>query len=299
MFGYVFPYKPELKIKEYNVFKAYYCGLCKSIGKNFNQIARFGLNYDLTFLALLLSSLDKTEDKVLKEGCIANPLNKKFVIKSNINIDYCAYMNIMLVYFKILDDLKDEKDIKALFALPLFVMSSKRACIAYKDKCEMIKSNLEKLSQLEKNKCNVIDEAADTFAKIMEQLFVVQNINSLKEKRVLSWFGYNLGRYIYILDAFNDIETDIKKNNYNPILLQYQYIENELVDEFINRVIGDIRYTLTFTLDNIAKSFELLDVKKNRGLIENIVYMGLRHKMNSVFLKGGKQIEKSISSVRN
>lgn len=294
LFGYVFPYKEELKIKEYNVFKGYYCGLCKVLGKEFNQLVRLGLNYDLTFLALLLSSLNDERDVVRAEGCITNPIKKKPIVQSNIYLQYSAHMGIVLAYFKLLDDWKDEKSVKALLALLAYLLPVRKVKKAYNKKFNSIKKYLDQLSSLENNRCRVIDESAHTFAKLMGELAVPPFIEDESKKRVLTWLGYNLGRWIYILDAFNDIERDIKNNNYNPIILQYEYNENENIEDFKTRVKEPIEFSLIYTLENIAKSFELLDIKYNKGLLENIIYIGTRHKMDMIMGKGGAKCEKSI-----
>ncbi|MDK2800596.1 MAG: hypothetical protein PWP27_1216 [Clostridiales bacterium] len=295
MLGYVTPYKDELKIREYNLFRAYYCGLCKTLGKEFNQAVRMGLNYDFTFLALLLSSIDEHKDQIKAEGCIANPIKKKPTILCNPYIQYSAYMSIILVYFKLLDDWQDDKSFPALFALLAYVMPVRKAKKAYLQKYHNIRQNLKQLSELERKNCEIIDESADTFAKLMQEIFMPPFLKDEKVQRILGWLGYNLGRWIYILDAFHDIEKDIKQNHYNPILLQYQYNVKEDVQLFIKRVKEPLVMSLTFTLDNIAKSFELLDIKYNKSILQNIIYMGLRYRMEQIMEKGAVQKnEKSL-----
>ncbi len=295
MFGYVIPYKSELKVKEYDMFKAYYCGLCKTLGREFNHIVRFGLNYDLTFLALLLSTIEEEKEVITREGCIANPLKKKMIVNTNKSLVYTANISILLIYFKLLDDWKDEKSIKSLMATIPFLLPLKKARNEYNNKALAIKRHLDNLSELEKNKCNTIDEAADVFAKLMEEISVPDYIEDQKTERVLRWIGYNLGRWIYILDAFNDLEEDIKNKTYNPVLLQYQYSKDESIEEFKKRIADSIEFSLTMSLEAIAKSFEFLNIRKNQGIIENIVYMGTRHKMEVVLNKReGYNNEKSI-----
>ncbi|WP_207644704.1 DUF5685 family protein [Caloranaerobacter ferrireducens] len=285
LFGYVTPYKDELKVREYNTFKAYYCGLCKTLGSEFNQVVRFGLNYDFTFLGLLLSSLDEERDKIKFEGCIANPFKKKPIIVKNKNLSYSAYISVILVYYKLLDDWKDERNLLSLMGMIPFIFPKNKAKNVFEDKYLAVVNNLDKLAKLEKEKCDIIDESADVFGKLMEEIAASPFISDDRTIRVLRWLGYNLGRFIYVLDAFNDIEKDVKEGNYNPILLQYKYNLEEGLESFINRVREPIEFTLTFTLDNLAKSYELLDIKYNRSIIENIVYMGTRQKMMQILKK--------------
>lgn len=285
LFGYITPYRGELKVKEYEIFKAYYCGLCKSLGKEFNQFTRFGLNYDLNFLALLLSSLKADKDKASFEGCIANPLKKKKIIRPNDSLQYTSHISVMLIYFKLLDDWKDEKSIKALIATLPYIVPVRKAKKTLNSKYNIIKTQLDKLTELEKNNCSIIDESADAFGKLMEEIAVPPFITDENTQRILKWLGYNLGRWIYIIDAFNDIEEDIKKNNYNPMLLQYDYKATESPSDFYKRIGKEVEFTLTFTLENIAKSFELLNIKNNRSILDNIIYMGARRKMDEILNK--------------
>lgn len=295
MFGYVTPYKSELKIREYNMFRAYYCGLCKTMGNEYNELVRMGLNYDLSFLSLLLSSLEKKQDKVNLEKCIAHPVNKRMVIEQNKSLEYTASISIILIYFKLLDDWNDDKSLKALIANIPFNMAIKKAKRENLDKFNSIKENLANLSKLETNNCDEIDEVADVFGKLMEEVASPEFISDEETKRILKFLGYNLGRWIYILDAFDDIEEDIKNKSYNPLLLQYKYEQGEDIDLFIEKVGDAIEFSLTFTLENISKSFELLDILHNREILENIIYLGMRSKMERVLReKGGKKVEQSI-----
>ncbi|KNF09968.1 hypothetical protein CLPU_1c01330 [Gottschalkia purinilytica] len=300
MFGYVIPYKSELKMKEYNMFRAYYCGLCKAMGKEANQMVRMGLNYDLTFMGLLLSSIQEDRSQITFEGCIANPFKKKPIVQMNNALKYTSNISTMLIYFKLIDDWNDEKSITSLLGTVPFINSVKKSSRKYPSQYNDIKKYLKELSKLENNKCNKVDEAADMFGKLMESISTPDFITDEKIIRTLKWLGYNLGRWIYILDAFNDIEEDIKKKNYNPIILQYKYKENESINDFLNRIKEPIEFSLTFTLENMSRSFELLDVKYNRSILENIIYMGTRYKMDNIInQKEEEQIEKSLRSIKH
>lgn len=290
LFGYIRPYKPEMKIRDYEVFRGYYCGLCKSMGRNYNQFVRLGLNYDLAFLGIVLSSLEEQPDTFRKEGCISNPIKKKATVVENRALEYTSGLSMALIHFKLLDDWNDEKSVKAIVADIPFWLASRKAKSRYGEKHEVIKERLEGLSELEKRHCRVVDEVADCFGKLMESIAVPDYITDLKVRRTLEFMGYNLGRWIYILDAFEDLERDIKKGNYNPLVLQYGYEEEEGMESFKRRIAESVEFSLTFTLDNVSKSFELLDLRRNREIVENIVYMGMRYRMESILgFKGGRE----------
>lgn len=289
------PYKSELKIREYNLFRAYYCGLCKTMGREYNQLVRMGLNYDLSFLSLLLSSLEEEQDLVKVEKCVAHPISKRMIVEHNGSLKYTSSISIMLIYFKLLDDWRDDKSVKSLIANIPFSNAIKKAERENPNKFKIIKEKLEELSKLEDDKCDEVDEVADVFGKLMQEIASPDFIRGEETSRILKFLGYNLGRWIYILDAFDDMEDDIKNKSYNPLLLQHRYKAGEDIKLFTKKVKASIESSLIFTLENISKSFELLDLKYNKEIVENIIYLGMRNKMETIFDKrGGEVIEKSI-----
>lgn len=291
MFGYVFPDKAELKVREYELFKAYYCGLCKSIGKNYNQISRFLLNYDMTFLGIFLSSFALDTENIKIENCIAHVASKRPVIHNNKYLEYAADMNILLAYYKLMDDIKDEHSIKAMTIAPLLYSSHKKAENRNQNKSIFIKEKLEELSYIEKNGCSSIDEAAEPFSKLTEEIFSCELIHDYeKQQKSLRYFGYNLGKWIYLIDAFNDIEKDIKKESFNPILRVFKYsqkiVTKEALESYKNSILENISFTLKYTLSQAASAFELMDIKKNKEILENIIYGGMYKKTLYIINKG-------------
>lgn len=281
MFGYVNIYKDELKIKDYNTFRAYYCGLCKALSKNFNQTVRLGLSYDMTFLALLLSSVYEDTINTKNEICIAHMLTKKKIAKENVFINYSAYMSIILAYLKFLDDFKDEKSPKAVLGLIVYYFPFRKAKQKYINEYNEIKKHLDLLSRLEKNKEKDIDLVADCFSNALKVLFTKSFKEDEKTTKILGWLSYNLGRFIYILDAFCDIEKDYKKNNYNPFLVDYKKKD---ITNYKKSLKSKIDISLTFTLDNIAKSYELLNIKQNDEICRNIIYLGLKNRLSQALI---------------
>ncbi len=269
MFGYVNAYKDLLRVCDYNVFRGYYCGLCKQLGKSFNQLTRFGLSYDMTFLAILISSLDEGKVNLKTENCIAHPISKRPVIREDNGIIYSTDMSVILTYMKLKDDWHDEKSVKS-FARLAYFFSMKKTAKKYPVQFECIKQNLKKLSVLEKEKCNNIDMVADCFGKLLEVIFDVEGNN-----KALAWLGYHIGRFIYITDAYNDIEKDLKNKSYNPFVIMYG--DKLKKDDFKQSVVD----SLTFTLSEISNAYNVLDIKKNKELLDNIIYLGLRRNLEN------------------
>ena len=269
MFGYVNAYKELLRVCDYNVFRGYYCGLCKQLGKSHNQLTRFGLSYDMTFLAILVSSLDEGKLDLEIRNCIAHPVSKRPVIRGDKGIAYSADMSIILTYMKLKDDWQDERSIKS-FARIAYYFSMKKCAKKYPRQYECIKENLLNLSSMEKENCKSIDAVADCFGKLLEKVFDFNGNN-----KALAWLGYHIGRFIYITDAYMDIDKDLKSKSYNPFISMYG---TDLKKEDFSDTVKD---SLTFTLSEISNAYNLLEIKKNKELLDNIIYLGLRKNLEN------------------
>ena len=281
MFGYVNVLKDELKIKDYNIYRAYYCGLCHEIGKRHNQLSRLGLNYDLTMLAIMLDSLNEKPTEFCSAGCIKKTGKRKTKC-SDENLSFAADMNVLLAYFKLLDDIKDNHSFKALIEIIPFSLRAGFLKKKYPLLCENTKISLNRLSFLEKSDCNMIDKAAHEFAVLTEALF--------KEKEPLfEKFGYSLGRLIYILDAYDDMHDDWKKKNYNPAVLQYSY-KGEMNEQIIQSMSDNIYYSLA----DVSEQYEKLPIKKNKQILDNIIYLGLRANADRIINERKQKDEKSV-----
>ncbi len=282
MFGYVQPLKPELKVKEYEAFKGYYCGLCKAIGENYTHGARFMLNYDCAVLLLLLSSMGDTVPEVKKEACIANPFKKKIIVHSE-QAEYAAAINVMLGYAKIDDTTIDEKKLYARILSLLFRRVSRKATKNHEELAAQFAGRLGGLYKLEKQGCKDIDAVSNEFAQLLAAVFAGAPYDYLDEaaKRTLWHFGYNLGRWIYIADAVSDIEKDHKTKSYN-VYLQREFKDIATLREAIKE---EAAFNLNMSLAQAVKAYELLDIKRDKPLLDNIMYLGLAKKTEDI-LKG-------------
>lgn len=266
MFGYVNINKPEIKFKDYDIYHSYYCGLCKTIKKKYGFFARFGVNYDLTFLAILLSGLYEPETSCVCEHCIVHPVNKHKCF-NNKYLEYAADMNVYLTYLKCMDDWNDDKKILSL--LYAAVLKRKSAVIEkiYEKKTKEIKENMEKLSVLERDNCENLDEVSGTFGCIMREIFRVED--DFFDKN-LSDMGFFLGKFIYIMDAYEDLNDDKKNNSYNPLIY---YEKRENFDGFVRQI-------LLSMMAECCKSFEYLPIIRNVEILRNILYSGVWTKYN-------------------
>ena len=288
MFGYVTPCKMEMKIKDYEKFKAYYCGLCNSIKDNFGNLPRLTLNYDMTFLAVLLDALSENKYNFIKFKCMMHPLKKRIMINNNKAIDYAAFCNITLAYYKIMDDVQDNKTMKSkVFSIFLKNYLSKSE-VAYNDVMKYTKEKILLLNTLEANhKDSSIDEqlSIDELSHVFADLtgFIISfYYKEAPFKEDLYWLGYNLGKWIYIIDAYDDLEKDMKNNEFNAInsLINIDKLDFE---SFSVLVKPRIDFLLSTCAQQCLKHLNNLPLIKNEDILYNILELGLMEKMDTVF----------------
>ena len=305
MFGYVVVNKPELKFREFDVYRAYYCGLCHSLSKRHGLSGQLTLSYDMTFLVILLSSLYEPEHNVTSKRCVVHPLRRQNIISSEFT-DYVADINVILSYFKCLDDWHDDRSVLKLAYSKLlkkgsigknlnnvhatsdstddgsvaatqpnsdsnnqnsyFTDDSGHLHISpdysYKNKIEAISSLLDELGTREKMNETNVDVVAGLFGKIMQILFVP--FDDIYAKG-LGRMGFYLGKFIYIMDAFDDVEEDVKKGRYNVF-------SNCYTDPDFETHVKDM---LTMMMAECSDAFEMLPAVDNADILRNILYSGV------------------------
>ena len=293
MLGYVKVFKPELKVREYEIYCGYYCGVCKSIGKRYGQLPRMTLSYDAAFLAILLESVSADLDAPTQEHCIAHPLIKKKTIIRNPAIDYAADVMLILAWYKLLDDANDEGKLYAKGTMAAFRRLFKRLRKKHPALCEGIETHLTELSSLEKEKCAHLDMATEAFSKIMETIFI-EGYKALYDKdntfcndiedrcSLFGTIGYHMGKWIYLIDAVDDIEENLETGAYNPLIYRFKYDKSESAAEFRKRIEEDLKFNLYHYLAMIGNCLDTLEIKKNKGIIENVVYFGLNRKTEEI-----------------
>lgn len=293
MFGYVMPCKMELKIRDYEKFKAYYCGLCLSLKNNFGNVSRFALNYDMTFLGVLLDSLDKNKNSYINSGCIAHPIGKRLKIIDNKAIDYAAFCNTSLMYFKLLDDYEDNNSLHSKLLSLIIKKFVKTSDINLKPLIDYMENKLNDLYTLEKSLISFsIDEISDKFADLTG--FIISYYYKEEEfKETLYNLGYNLGRWIYIIDAYDDLEEDMKKKKFNAINKAFN--EGNLpYEEFVNLIRERVELNLILSADSCLRALDNLPLAKNEELLYNILQLGLMEKMERIKMRSEEKNEKSL-----
>lgn len=279
MYGYVNINKLELKIKEFYEFRGFYCGLCRTLGDRHGFLSRFSLSYDMTFLIILLSSLYEPEIKVEEKRCFVHPVRKGLVLTNPFS-EYAADMNIALAVEKCEDDWKDEKKAKALVGLAAYKKRYEKIKENYPRQCEAIRRELLELARLEEMKSEEYEVVSATFGRLMAEIFVYKKDEWEEELRKIGFF---LGKFIYLIDAFFDLEEDLKKGNYNP----FKCLKKE--KDFLEK----IKMMLTLTMGDCTAAFEKLPLVKDIDILRNILYDGVWMKFDTKM----KKLEESHESL--
>lgn len=312
MLGYVKIDKGELKVREYEVYCGYYCGICKSIGRRYGQLPRMALSYDAAFLAILLESLSDAPDAPAQEHCVVHPIKKKTLIY-NRAVDYAGDVMLLLAWYKLLDDAKDENRLYAKATMVMLRGIYRKLRVQYPDLCKGLEDNLESLATLEAAHCGSIDQAADAFSCIIEIIFregvralygenagteLTGNKPSEKTKSIdldglmetTGRIGWHLGKWIYLIDAVDDIEENLESGSYNPLLYRFSYeAAGETPQEFRDRIEPDLRFNLFHYLAIASNSLQELPLQKNQGILENIIYLGLNRKTEEIITRVEKK----------
>ncbi len=277
MFGYIRIFKPHLRICEYDTYKSIYCGLCKNLGKNYGFLFRFTLSYDFTFLAMLELSMNNSEMKIEKERCIAHPLKKTLCAHCTGNFEYTSSAAVLSLYHKLVDD-KNDKELKkkiiSTLMLPFVKGAYKKATKKYPELSKIIEEEMRNQSQLEQENCKSIDRAAEPTSKIMSAIAKYISDDKTKQED-LQRLGYFLGRYVYLSDAIEDMNKDLRNNNYNVLV----YHLNKDADEQQRRkeILELTEDTINLTLGEIAECYVNLNLQKYKDIFDNIIYLGLRN----------------------
>lgn len=277
MYGYVIVNKPELKFKEYDRYRSYYCGLCEVLKERFGLCGQISLSYDMTFLVLLLTGLYEPETSYYEAKCVAHPL-AKHQVRRNAVTDYVADMNVLMTYYKCMDDWNDEKKVTRRTFAQALKKNAHKISQKYPEKVRQIQEALANLSAAEKAGEDNIDSAAAHFAQVMSVITVMKDDEWAQE---LGRLGYFLGKFIYLCDAYEDLDGDVKAGRYNVFQTHMQQEEFDAVCESI----------LNSVMAECAKAFERLPVIEEAQLLRNIIYSGVWIRFQAAKEKRVKQLE--------
>ena len=281
MFGYIKPDKAELKIKEYETYKAVYCSLCRTLGKEYGVFTRFFLTYDATFFVFFLKCIFQNYPDCAHAGvCRFNPLKKCNYIDEDEILKKAAALTVIMFYYKIIDNIKDSPFYKkfALYLIyPYIKCKFNKAQRLYPKYNDIIKAQTYRQAQLEESQNNSVDLACDPSAKALSEIFTLDMTDG-EQKELAKRTAYCIGRWVYLIDAFDDLEKDIVSSGYNPFICFYGLTDKNAAvtlkqeKEIISRI--------RISANEAAVSFEKLNKNCYNSVLENIVFDGMENELN-------------------
>ena len=280
MFGYVRPLRSELKCKDFDLYRATYCGLCRCLRQRYGLIAPMFLNYDFTFLALLLWEPEDTFTPC-RGRCYANPLVKESMCPDRPALEQAADESVVLAWWKLRDTVEDETVWRGLPARALSWIlgpAYRKAARRRPEFDQTVQSCLRELSVLEQEGSTCLDQTADTFARLLQAAAPSEG----KQGRVLSQLLYHLGRWIYLADARDDLKSDRLAGRYNPVAARYGPDGDDM----------SLRLTMDNSMELMGAALQLGEFGCRRPLLENIVYLGLPLVERAVFEGSWSEIKK-------
>ncbi len=261
LFGYVTINQDELKIREYKRYRGFYCGLCDSLRRQYGLFGQIILPYDMAFLDILLNGLYETPLREKDIRCIPHPLEKQRMLSNEIT-DYCADMGLLLAYYKTLDDIRDEGGIKARTGAGVLKRSARKCARRWPRQAEAVAAYIRSQEEYEKGRGHDLDAAAGFTGTALGELFVYKED---MWSDILRRMGYFLGKFVYLMDAYEDLEKDLKKGRYNP----WEEAAKQLdYDAYVENV-------LTMMMAECAKEFEKLPIVQDIDILRNIIYSGV------------------------
>ena len=281
MFGYININGAELSEECKKAYQSYYCGLCQRLKSNCGTKGQMLLSYDLTFAIVLLTGLYELENDSTEFTCPLHPLNKRTAL-INEATDYAADMNLVLAYHNMLDDWKDDRSYTKKALVKMLDKDYNRVLDKYPRQVKALEDYMQRMAEIERNRESNLDLVAGITGDMLGEVFCWKEDEWVNDMKTL---GFYMGKFIYLMDAYEDLEKDRKKNSYNPLI--YMKDGNEQDFETWCRLL------LTSMMAECAKSFERLPILMHADILRNILYSGVWTKYEYLQLKKKKLEERS------
>lgn len=285
MFGYVRPLVPQLKVMEYEMYRAVYCGLCRAMGRVTGQMSRMTLSYDFTLLAMVRMILEGVTPEFERFRCAAHPLKQRTFVRDNAVLDYAAAMSAVLAYLKNRDDLADERGLKRMRAMladiPVTQMNRRGIRYLPETAADELARRMDVLAALEAAGCPSVDQAADAFGGVLAYVFALGldgGTAVLAEE-----IGRHVGRFVYVCDAADDLPEDIRRGRYNPLAVGWGDLAVTADGTMTDLVKGSLEISLPLDLEGLGRAADRLErTHPLTPIVRNLVYLGLPASMRRV-----------------
>ncbi len=283
MFGYVRVNKPEMKVKEYELYRGLYCSVCKAMGKHFGILSRLTLSYDITFLLLMRLSFSGIVPDFKGGRCLFNPAKKcNYCKNADEQFRYVAAVSMIMFYYKVKDNIQDSSFFKRLvmyMILPYAYIKNRKAKGMYPQIEALVAESMKKQAETEKIGTDISDKAAHESADALGKIMAY---GLSDDEGDIYRFGYGTGKWVYLCDAADDMEKDLKKGNFNVYLNRYAIKSKQ---EITQQIKEEIKGELNMSSAVCCEAFYNIKSKTLIPICENIIYDGMEIMMNNI-LKG-------------
>lgn len=276
MLGNIMVNSEELKGKEFKVYRQFYCGVCQDLRDEYGQPARLALTYDCVFLSVLLTALYEEPVKEQTGPCLVHPFDTKKIRFRNKYTAYAADLCILLTYHNLMDDWLDEKKKRSIAAAAMLKKAYKKTAAKYPRQVKAIRRYIGSLHMVEKENSKDLDRASSLTGHLFEELYDIAGDVWSPDLRQI---GFYLGKFIYLMDAYEDVEKDMKTGSYNPFI---QMFGEDGFDEKAKEI-------LLMVATGAARAFERLPIVQYADILRNVLYSGIWVKYHEVKEKRGKE----------
>lgn len=286
MFGYININQKIMTEENKKAYQAYYCGLCRRLKSNCGTKGQVLLDYDMTFLVVLLTGLYELSNESAEITCALHP-TKRRTVWTNEATDYAADMNVILAYHNLIDDWKDDKAYSKKAFAKMLDKDYTRIMQKYPRQVKAIEEYIRRTEEVERARETNLDAVAGLTGEMLGEVFCWKEDEWAEEMRTL---GFYMGKFIYIMDAYEDYAVDMRKGAYNPLV----YMNREK-DQDLDTL---VRLLLTSMMAECAKSFERLPILLHADILRNMLYSGVWSKYEYLQLKKRKTEEKVKKKAR-
>jgi len=262
VFGYIIANADNLPRERWVRFREFYCGLCRVLRRKYGALGGVTLSYDMTFLAMLLNALYEPGEQRREERCPAHPLKRHHYVTSDV-LDYCADMNVALSYHKCLDNWRDDKNAVSAAEAKLLEGAYRRIQAVWPEQCHAIEIWLDEIHRIESDNREAVDPPVNATGRMLGRLFQYRPEDIWAES--LRVIGDGLGRFIYLMDAYDDLPRDVKRGGYNPLKALRGRDDYE---DFC-------RDAMMMAVADATREFELLPIVQDADVLRNILYSGI------------------------
>lgn len=290
MFGYLTAFQPELRVRELDTYKAVYCGLCHCLRSHYGMASSAGLSYDFVFLAALGLALEEEEPRIEQRRCVTHPVKRRAAISGRSATLYTAAMQVLLGCGKLEDDLADEsgyRKARAAAGLAALRRARRLAQQEYPDQAASIARQLTLLGEAQSCQAQSLDSYTHHSGALLAALAAPLGKDDTQH-RVLEQIGYQLGRWIYLIDAADDWEDDLQKGRFNALHEAGLATEQGIDATRVFQLLSD-------AAANVYASLQLLPLRRYKGILENVAGPGMAARQRMVL--GDKLGQSAVQSL--